>query len=47
MIFRAGQIRLVELKKDLSGVGPAGENRVIIENASAVAPGEIGLRAEG
>lgn len=47
MIFGAGQIRLVELKKDLSGIDPAGENRVIIENASAVAPGEIGLRAEG
>jgi len=47
MIFGAGQIRLVELKKDLSGVDPEGENRVIIENASAVAPGEIGLRAEG
>jgi beta-xylosidase len=47
MIFGNGDLRLVELKKDLSGIKPEGINQVIITNASAVAGPQIGLPAEG
>ncbi|MBS1726353.1 MAG: glycoside hydrolase 43 family protein [Armatimonadetes bacterium] len=47
LVTGAGDIRLVELKSDLSGPKPGGVDQVIIHNASAVAGGEVGLRAEG
>jgi len=42
-----GQMRLTELKSDLTGVKPGGLAQAIIPNASIVAPGEVGLAAEG
>ncbi|MBS1701723.1 MAG: glycoside hydrolase 43 family protein [Armatimonadetes bacterium] len=47
LVTGAGDIRLVELKSDLSGPKPGGVDQVIVHNASAVAGGEVGLRAEG
>lgn len=47
LVYGAGDIRMVELKPDLTGVREGGFNGVIVKNASAVAGGEIGLRAEG
>lgn len=47
MIHGVGDLRLTELKPDLSGILPGGVDRVIVPNASAVAGGTIGLRAEG
>jgi len=47
MIHGAGDLRLTELKSDLSGIKPGSVDQVIVTNASAVAGGEIGLRAEG
>lgn len=47
MVYGSGEIRLVELKPDLSGLLPGGVNQVIIANAGAVAPGTPGLPAEG
>lgn len=47
MLYGAGDLRLVELKEDLSGLKEGGFNRVIITNASAVAGRNIGLPAEG
>ncbi len=47
MVYGAGDLRLVELNKDLSGIKPHGFNDIIIKNASAVAGPNIGLRAEG
>ena len=47
MIYGAGNIRLVELKPDLSGLKPGGIDMVIITNASRVAGPNIGLPAEG
>jgi beta-xylosidase len=47
MIYGGGDIRLVELKSDLSGVKTDGVNQVIIPNASAVAGDDIMLPAEG
>ncbi|MFD2200043.1 glycoside hydrolase 43 family protein [Shivajiella indica] len=46
MIWGAGTIKIVELKNDLSGVVP-GTEKVLIQNASAPAEGEIMLPAEG
>ncbi|WP_106542480.1 glycoside hydrolase family 43 protein [Prolixibacter denitrificans] len=46
MIYGAGKLHLVELKKDLSGV-KEGSDRVLIENASAPAGSNIMLGAEG
>ena len=46
MIYAAGELRIVELKKDLSGT-VAGTNKVLIENASAPAGDNIMLKAEG
>jgi beta-xylosidase len=46
MIWGVGKLRLIELKKDLSGV-IEGTERVIIENASAPAGDNIMLHAEG
>ncbi len=47
LVYGAGDIRLVELNADLSGVKPGGTNKVIIRNATAVAGGQPGLPAEG
>ncbi len=47
LVYGAGDIRLVELNEDLSGVKPGGTNKVIIRNATAVAGGQPGLPAEG
>ena len=47
MINGAGNIRLTELKEDLSGIKPGGVNQVIITNASRVAGPNVGLAAEG
>ena len=47
MIYGGGNLRLVELNKDLSGLKPDGINQVVITNASRVAGPNIGLPAEG
>ena len=47
MLYGGGNLRLVELKADLSGLKEGGFNQVIITNASAVAGPNIGLNAEG
>jgi beta-xylosidase len=47
MLYGVGNLRLVELNADLSGLQPDGLNRVVITNASRVAGPNIGLQAEG
>ena len=47
MIYAGGNLRLVELEPDLSGVKQGGFNEVVISNAHAVAGDNIGLHAEG
>lgn len=47
MLYGVGDLRLVELKPDLTGIKPGGFNDVVIRNASAVAGGIVGLPAEG
>jgi beta-xylosidase len=47
MLYGAGNLRLVELNEDLSGLKPGGVNQVVITNASRVAGPNIGLPAEG
>jgi len=47
MIYGGGNLRLVELKPDLTGIKDGGFNDVVIRNASAVAGPNIGLNAEG
>lgn len=47
MVYGSGDIRLVELKSDFSGIKADGINKVIIPNASAVAGDDIMLKAEG
>jgi beta-xylosidase len=47
MLYGGGNLRLVELKPDLSGIKEGGFDEVVIRNASAVAGPNIGLRAEG
>jgi beta-xylosidase len=47
MLYGVGDLRLVELEPDLSGIKEGGFNDVVIPNASAVAGGEIMLQAEG
>lgn len=47
MTTGTGDIRLVELKDDLSGDKPGGVNQVIIPDASKVAGENVGLKAEG
>ncbi len=47
MIYGGGDIRLIELTADVSGIKPAGVNMVIITNVSRVAGANIGLPAEG
>ncbi len=47
MLYGGGNLRLVELEPDLSGIKDGGINEVVIRNASAVAGSDIGLPAEG
>ncbi|MBN2012124.1 glycoside hydrolase 43 family protein [candidate division KSB1 bacterium] len=47
MIYSAGDLRLVELESDLSGIKAGGFHDVVIPNASAVAGDDIMLPAEG
>jgi beta-xylosidase len=47
LIYGAGTIRLVELTADASGAKPGTTEQVIIEDASAPAGSDIGLKAEG
>ncbi|MGY2134714.1 glycoside hydrolase family 43 protein [Hymenobacter sp. HD11105] len=47
MVYGGGQLRLVELTADASGVKPGATEQVLIENASAPAGPNIGLPAEG
>jgi len=47
LVYGAGTLRLVELTADASGLKPGTIEHVIIENASAPAGPDIGLRAEG
>jgi len=47
MLYGVGDLRLVELEPDLSGIREGGFNDVVIRNASAVAGPNISLRAEG
>jgi beta-xylosidase len=47
MLHGGGNVRLTELKADLSGIKPDGVNEVVIPNASVVAGPNVGLQAEG
>ncbi|GAA0542801.1 glycoside hydrolase family 43 protein [Chitinophaga japonensis] len=47
MVYGGGRIMLTELSKDVSGIKPGTDSKVIIENASAPAGNNIGLPAEG
>ena len=47
MLYGAGDLRLVELEADPSGIKPGGFHDVVIRDASRVAGGEVGLPAEG
>ena len=47
MIYGVGNLRLVELEPDLSGIREGGFNDVVIPNAHAVADSNIMLPAEG
>ncbi len=47
LIYGVGQLKIVELSPDLSGVKPGATEKVLIENASAPAGTNIMLRAEG
>ncbi|WP_347330023.1 glycoside hydrolase family 43 protein [Marinimicrobium locisalis] len=47
MVYGSGDIRLVELEDDLSGIKEGGINKVIIPDAGAVAGDDIMLPAEG
>lgn len=47
MLYGGGDIRLVELRQDLTGVKPGGTDEIIIREAHAVATRNIGLPAEG
>ena len=47
LIYGVGDLRLVELTADATGVKPDGLNQVVITNAGAVAGSNVGLNAEG
>lgn len=47
MTHGGGNIRLIELTADVSGIKPGGANQVIIPDASLVAGPNVGLPAEG
>ncbi len=46
MIYGAGELKLVELNSEATGIKPGAE-QIVIKNASAPAKGEVGLPAEG
>ena len=47
LLYGVGNLRLVELKDDLTGLKEDGFNQVVITNASSPAGANIGLQAEG
>lgn len=47
MLYGGGNLRLAELKEDLSGLKEGGVNQVVITNAHAIAGANAGLPAEG
>jgi hypothetical protein len=47
MIYGAGNLRLVELKEDLSGLKEGGFNQVVITNAHSVASANVGSAGRG
>lgn len=47
LVYGAGTLRLVELTADASGIKPGTTEQVIIEDASAPAGPDVGLKAEG
>jgi beta-xylosidase len=47
LLYGNGQLKLIELNEDASGVKQGGINQVVIENASLPAGDNIGLGAEG
>ncbi len=47
MVYGGGDIRIIELTFDLTGIKPGGLDQVIIPNASLVAGPNVGLNAEG
>ena len=47
MLYGGGNLRLVELNEDLSGLKEGGFNQVVITNAHSVVIGSVGLVAEG
>jgi beta-xylosidase len=47
MLYGGGDLRLVELNEDVSGIKPGGFNEVVVTNATAVAGPNAGLNAEG
>ncbi len=47
MLYGVGDLRLVELERDLSGIKDGGFNEVVIRNAIGVAGRSSGLRGEG
>jgi beta-xylosidase len=47
MIYGAGNLKILELNDDLSGIKPGTTEKVLIENASAPAGNNINLQAEG
>jgi len=47
MIYGNGQLHIIELNADASGIKPGGINQILIDNASAPAGPNIGLGAEG
>jgi len=47
MLYGVGDLRLVELEPDLSGIKKGGFNEVVIRNAIAVSGRTTGLRGEG
>lgn len=47
MLYGGGNLRLVELADNLSGIKPGGFDQIVINNASGVAGPNVGLPAEG
>lgn len=47
MAYGGGNVRLIELTADASGIKPGGVDQEIVHNASAVAGPNVGLQAEG
>lgn len=47
MLYGGGDLRLIELEKDLSGIKEGGFNEIVIEDAHSVATNDVMLHAEG